>query len=130
MKAKMFWANLAVADIKRTIDFYTSLGVKPNKGAHTEDIASFVFGDNDFVINFFRKEKLEPALCGKAADLTMGNEIIFSISAGTKEEVSAWVEKALESGGKLHREPSSDENGYYYCVFSDPDGHKFNVLLM
>ncbi|KQT17694.1 hypothetical protein ASG31_08990 [Chryseobacterium sp. Leaf404] len=134
MKFKQIWANFAVANLHRTEIFYRDLGLKLNYSCvETTDkpkIVSFFFGESDFVIHFFEKEQLEFAMNGKASDLENGNEIIFSISANTENEVNEWADKVKNAGGKIHKEAKMQEDGYYYCVFSDPDGHKFNVLLV
>ena len=130
VKPSKIWANLAVKDLDRTAAFYTKLGFKSNMSQPSNDLTSFCFGINDFIIHFFKQEKLEPAMGGKAADLTLGNEIIFSLSAESEEEVRQWSEDAEAAGGKIIKEAAHDENGYYYCVFADPEGHKFNVLLV
>jgi predicted lactoylglutathione lyase len=57
---------------------------------------------------------------GTLADLKGGSEVIFSLSAGTEEEVRAWADNAKAAGGTIFREAKADENGYYYCGFADP----------
>ena len=66
----------------------------------------------------------------KIADLKNGSEVIFSLSSESEEEVNDWATKAKEAGGTIFKKAGRHEDGYYYCVFADPDGHKFNVLLM
>lgn len=118
-------------DIKRTAEFYTRLGFKPNKPPHiTPELTSFLFGADDFVIHFFKEEKMKSSMNDKVADLKNGNEVMFSLSAGSKEEVDNWAKKAKEAGGTIFKEAAKHEDGYYYCVFADPDGHKFNMLLV
>lgn len=132
MKFKQIWANFAVENIERTEKFYRHLELERN-GSPSEsgpEMTSFKFGESDFVIHFFRKDQLEFAMNGKVADSENGNEIIFSISAESEDEVNLWAEKVIEAGGKIHKEAKRQEDGYYYCVFADPDGHKFNVLLV
>lgn len=126
MKAKMIWANFSVKDVERTRKFYTDLGFTPRLGNYPK-LASFVFGENDFVIHFFEQ--------GSQIDeyLTPGSnasEIIFTLSAETEEEVKEWAEKVKSAGGTLFREAGRDEANYYGFAFADPDGHKFNILLM
>jgi len=130
MKAAKIWANLSVKDLERTDAFYTKLGFKSNMSRPSDDLTSFSFGKDDFIIHFFRQEKLEPAMGGKAADLSLGNEIIFTLSAESEEDVRQWAIDAKAAGGNIVREATHDDNGYYYCVFADPDGHKFNVLAL
>ena len=58
------------------------------------------------------------------------SEIIFTLSAETEEEVKEWAEKVKNAGGKLFHEVGRDETNHYGFAFADPDGHKFNVLLI
>jgi len=106
MKSKMIWANFVVKDVKRTNEFYTALG--------------------KFVIHFFEQGS------GINDFLTIGSnsEIIFTLSAETETEVKEWAERVKNAGGTIFKEVQRDEKGYYGFAFADPDGHKFNVLLM
>lgn len=61
------------------------------------------------------------------SDLNLGNEIIFSLSAESIDEVHQWLLAVKNADGKIFAEPQSFEKGYFFG-FSDPDGHKFNVL--
>lgn len=129
MNSFKIWANLAVKDVARTAEFYRAMGFTPN-GNPTAELASFLFGKDGFIIHFFKQEKLEAAMNRKAADLSNGTEVMFSISAQSEQEVREWVDRATAAGGGIFRQPSKDENGYFYCGFADPDGHQFNVLLV
>ena len=128
MNTKAIWANLTVEDLARTTKFYTELGFKSN-GA-SKDLTSFLFGKNDFVIHFFLKEVLKSNVKGEISDLTQGNEIIFTLSADSKEEVDDWEEEVKRAGGTIVSEAEEFGPGYYGFVFKDPDGHKFNVFYM
>lgn len=128
MKAKMIWANFSVKDAGRTKLFYTQLGFKPNGKNDDTKLASFLFGDNGFVIHFFEQgSQIDEYLTAAPGTCS---EIIFTLSAETEEEVTGWAGKVKEAGGKLFTDPGRDEKGYYGFAFADPDGHKFNVLLM
>ena len=126
MKSKMIWANFVVKDVKRTNEFYTALGFTPNNTNNFPKLASFLFGDNKFVIHFFEQGS------GINDFLTSGydSEIIFTLSAETEAEVKEWAERVKKAGGTIFKEVRRDEKGYYGFAFADPDGHKFNVLLM
>ena len=128
MKVKKIWANYTVKDLARTTKFYTELGFKSN-GA-SEDLTSFFFGDDDFVIHFFTEKSLKASVEGDIADLKHGNEIIFTLGAERKEEVDQWAEEVKTAGGAIVSEPEEFGKGYYGFVFTDPDGHKFNVFYM
>lgn len=130
MEATMIWANLPVDNVKATEDFYLSLGIKPNSGRTTEELTSFLFGKDEFPIHFFKREKLEVAMNDKTIKAGSGSEVIFSLSAETEEQIVEWARKVKAAGGHIFRDAKRQEDGYFYCVFSDPDGHKFNVLLI
>ena len=128
MNPKKIWANLAVSGLARTTKFYTKLGFKSN-GAN-DDLTSFFVSEDDFIIHFFLKEKLKPAIKGEIIDSQKANEIIFTLSAESKEEVDNWAKEIKKAGGKIVSEPEEFGKGYYGFVFADPDGHKFNVFYM
>lgn len=130
MKTKQIWANLATNDLERTTKFYSALGFKANNsdGAQAQELRSFSFGENGFIINFFLKDILQKNTHTQFADLKNGSEIIFSLSAQSKEEVDEWVEVVKKAGGRIDVKPYEIRQGYTF-VFSDPDGHKFNVLF-
>jgi predicted lactoylglutathione lyase len=129
MKIKKIWANLATNDLQRTTGFYTALGFKANNtnGSRSQELTSFSFGENDFIVNFFQKDILQKNTQTEISDLKNGNEIIFSLSAETRKEVDEWVEIVKNAGGKIVVKPYEIGQGYTF-VFADPDGHKYNIL--
>jgi predicted lactoylglutathione lyase len=128
MKPKKIWANFSVKDAKRTNEFYTQLGFKPTKFNNYPKLASFLFGDAEFVIHFFEVgSKIDQYL---TTGSNSSNEIIFTLSAETEEEVNEWAKKVKAAGGSIFQEVERDESGYFGFGFADPDGHRFNVLLM
>ncbi|KAF2333256.1 VOC family protein [Flavobacterium daemonense] len=126
MKTRMIWANLVSHDLQKTIKFYSDLGFKQN-GKETEELVSFSFGENNFVINFFIPKRFDNALRGKSTDTKTENEIIFSVSADSRENVDEWYEIVKKAGATIFSEPENFQQGYTFG-FSDPDGHKFNFL--
>ena len=127
MKAQKIWANFSVKDVERTRAFYNQLGFTPNKGNNYPKLASFLFGDDEFVIHFFEQgsqidEYLPPG--------SKNSEIIFTLSAETEAEIKEWANKVKEAGGRIFNEAGRDGTNHYGFTFADPDGHKFNILLM
>ncbi len=129
MRTKQIWANLATTDLARTTKFYTELGFRANESdsSQAQELISFSFGENNFIINFFLKDILRNNTHTEIADLKSGSEIIFSLSVNSKEQVNKWVEIVKKAGGKITVEPYEIKQGYTF-VFADPDGHKFNIL--
>jgi len=130
MKPKKIWANVGVSDLARTEKFYNALGFKPNgKHSTTKELTSFLMSDDNFVMHFFLKDILEPAMKGKIADTQNVNEIIFTLSAESKTEVDQWATAVEKAGGTNISQPEEFGEGYYGFVFADPDRNEFNVFL-
>jgi len=128
MNTRKIWANFGVRDLERTTGFYRHLGFKHN-GA-SDQLTSFFFGEENFIIHFFLKDVLEPSMKGPITDAGAGNEIIFTLSADSREEVDDWAKEVEQAGGAIVSGPEAFGKGYYGFVFADPDGHKFNVFYM
>ena len=131
MKPKKIWSNLGVSDLKRTTEFYNALGFKPNgKHSVTKELTSFLVGDDDFVMHFFLKDILKTSMKGKIADTKNANEVLFTLSAESKDQVDKWAKEVEKAGGIIISKPEEFGEGYYGFVFADPDGHTFNVFYM
>ncbi|HEX5154242.1 MAG TPA: VOC family protein, partial [Parafilimonas sp.] len=111
MKAKKIWANFSVKDAKRTNQFYTQLGFTPNNPNNYPKLASFLFGDDDFVIHFFEQgSQIDEYLTSGS---TTTSEIIFTLSAETEAEVKEWAEKVKNAGGNIFHEVGRDKTNHY-----------------
>jgi uncharacterized protein len=128
MNPKKIWSNLAVSDLDRTTKFYTELGFKPN--GTSKELTSFRVGEADFIMHFFLKDILESNTKSKIADAQNGNEVLFTLSAESKDQVDNWAKEVERAGGKVISRPEGFGKGYYGFVFADPDGHRFNVFYM
>lgn len=130
MKPKMIWANLGVNDLARTMKFYTKLGFKPNGTNGSDELVSLSFGDDGFVINFFLNDIFKANLQIELADSRRVAEVVFTLSANGKEQVDKWALEVEQAGGQLLSKPEAFGDNYYGFLFSDPDGHRFNVFYM
>lgn len=124
------WANLAVSNLERTKKFYTELGFKPNGVGDSKELTSFFFGDDDFIMHFFLKDILKANMNIEIADSQKVTEVIYTLSAESREEVNNWEKEVERAGGTVISKPEEFGKGYYGFVFADPDGHKFNVFYM
>ena len=131
MKTKQIWANLSAKDVEQTRAFYKALGFEVNgDGGGRNELASFLVGENKFVVHFFAEERFKSAIDGGIADLQRGNEVMFTLSADSRDEVDEWAEEVVKAGGTLFSEPQAVMNSdkWYGCGFADLDGHKWNVF--
>jgi uncharacterized protein len=128
MNPKKIWSNLAVSDLERTTKFYTELGFKSN--GKSKELTSFFVGEDDFVMHFFLKDILKTSFKGEIADSQKVNEVLFTLSAESKDQVDHWEKEVERAGGKIISRAEEFGKGYYGFVFADPDGHRFNVFYM
>jgi predicted lactoylglutathione lyase len=128
MNPKKIWANLAVADLERTTQFYTALGFRSN--GRSGELTSFFMGDDNFIVHFFLKNILKSNVKIELTDPQNANEIVFTLSAESKEQADSWAKEVEKAGGKIITPPEAFGPGYYGFLFADPDGHKFNVFYM
>ena len=128
MNPKKIWSNLAVSDLDRTTKFYTELGFKPN--GNSNELTSFCIGENNFIMHFFLKDILKANIKGEITDSQQSNEVIFTLSAESKDQADNWAIEVEKAGGKIISQPEEFGKGYYGFIFADPDGHKFNVFFM
>ena len=130
MNPKKIWANVGVSDLERTTKFYTQLGFRSNNTHISKELTSFFFGENNFVIHFFLKSVLQTNMNVEISDSHKAIEVMYTLSADSKEQVDNWAKEVESAGGKIISVPEEFGKGYYGFVFADPDGHKFNVFYM
>jgi predicted lactoylglutathione lyase len=128
MNPKMMWSNLAVSDLERTTKFYTELGFRSN--GSSKELTSFFFGEDDFVMHFFLKDILKTSIKGEITDTQSSNEVVFTLSAESKDQVDNWAKEVERASGSIISMPEEFGKGYYGFLFADPDGHRFNVFYM
>ena len=126
--SRKIFVNLAVRDVQKSIDFFTTLGFAFNKQFTDEKAACMVVSDEAFVMllgtaffkTFTRRE---------IADTSRHTEVLLAVSCGSKGEVDEMVRKATAAGGA----PAMDaqDHGFMYVrSFYDIDGHHWEVMWM
>ncbi|MBO9153804.1 VOC family protein [Chitinophaga sp. GCM10012297] len=127
---KQFWINLPVKDVKRSKEFFGKLGFQFNpQYGDQPNSASLLLGDKGVVVMLFDEPTFKGFTNTEVADRKQ-TEVLLSIDAQSKEEVDEMAKKAVEAGGASSHKPSQMQGWMYGCVFSDPDGHRWNVLYM
>lgn len=125
------WADLAVKDINRSKEFYSALGFTVREHTHDgDDFINLTVGESGFIINLFQEDRFERGVKTRVADTAHGNEVNFSISAGSKEDVLAWEQALNEIGATIISAPEQLKEGWWAMRFADPDGHRWVVLNM
>ena len=122
MDQRLSLVTLGVSDLKRSRAFYEALGWTTNAGP--EDDVVF-FQANRMVIALWSRESLAE---DSAVDDTGGwGGITLAYNTRSPGEVDAVIEEARAAGGAITREPGETFWGGYSAMFSDPDGHPWEV---
>jgi uncharacterized protein len=125
---KMVFINLPVADLKRSIAFYTALGFTFNP-AFTDDTATcMVLNQNTFCM-LLSYPKFDGFLTKPRPDSKATTGALYALSLGSKAEVDAMLQKVSTAGGAEYR-PVADLGFMYTRAFADPDGHVFELFFM
>jgi len=125
MSTKIF-VNLPVKDLKRSMEFFKSLGFTFNPEFTDETAACMVISDNIYAMLLTHakfKEFTPRAIC----DATKSTEAIICLSRNSREGVDDLVHKAVASGGRTYA--ASKEYGFMYQHgFQDLDGHIWELI--
>jgi len=129
---KEIWANLPVANIDKSVEFFTKMGFEKNERfPFTETMASFFIGEKSrFVMMLFRNDVLEGFSGNKVSDTSNGTEVLFSIDAESPTEVDEMLQKAEAAGGTIYAQGGEKDGWMYGGGFVDLDGHRWNLLHM
>lgn len=123
---QQIFANLPVEDVKRSVQFFTSLGFAFNPKFTNDHAACLILGEKTFVM-LVPKKFFETVTEKKAADARSG-EVLFALQLGSREEVDEIVRKAIAAGATGER--SDDEGFMYQRLFRDLDGHVWEPFWM
>lgn len=127
MATKIF-VNLPVKDLKRSMDFFSSLGFTFNMQFTDEQAACMIIGENIFAMLLvearFRDFTKKPV-----ADATKSTEVLLALDAESREAVDEMVRRAVAAGGSVYADPM-DHGWMYGHSFADPDGHQWEVMYM
>ena len=126
--SRKLFVNLAIRDLKKSMEFFSKLGFEFNPKFTDEKAACMILSEEAYVMlltePFFRTfTKRE--LC----DSSKQTEGLFALSCSTRAEVDEMVKKAIAAGGKHAMDPL-DHGFMYGWSFYDLDGHHWEVLWM
>ncbi len=128
---KQFWLNLPSKNVNKSREFFVQMGFKLNEqfGNNTHQ-ASLMIGEKNVVLMLFNEETFKGFTNTNIPDITNATDVLFSIDAESPEEVDEMARKAVAAGGKCDHKPQDKQGWLYGCVFTDLDGHRWNVLHM
>jgi uncharacterized protein len=122
MDQRLSLITLGVSDLGRARAFYEALGWRT--GAGPEDDVVF-FQANCMVVALWSRASL--AEDSGVEDSGGWGGIALAYNTRSPEEVDAVIEEARAAGGAITREPGETFWGGYSGMFSDLDGHPWEV---
>ncbi len=125
------WINLPVKNIARSKAFFKQLGFTFNlQHGNSANSASLLIGQKNVVVMLFDEPTFKGFMNSDFVSTGHGNEVLLSLGVESKEEADDLAQKAIDAGGSSNHIPSVMQGWMYGCVFTDLDGHKWNVLYM
>lgn len=127
---KEIWLNLPVKDVHRSVTFFKALGFEFDEQHSTSEMASMRVGSKKFVVMLFNEDVLQVFMQHPVANTAAGSEMMISIDAESKADVDDMTARIEAAGGKVFAPPSEIQGWMYGSAFTDPDGHRWNILYM
>lgn len=125
---RSIFVNLPVADLKKSMAFFSSIGFEYNPKFTDDNAACMILSDKGYVMlladSFFKTFTKRP-LC----DTSKQTEGLFALSCESRAEVDEMVKTAIAGGGS-EAMPPSDHGFMYIRSFYDLDGHHWEVFWM
>ncbi|MEV4932156.1 VOC family protein [Sphingobium sp. LMA1-1-1.1] len=127
--SKLIFINLPVTDLKRSMAFYAAIGAANNPQFTDETAACMVVSDAIHVM-LLTHDKWRQFTSKPIVDAHASAQVLLCLSADSKDEVDAYVDKAMAAGGKGDPTPTQDFGFMFGRSFEDPDGHIWEVMWM
>ncbi|MFB7653347.1 MULTISPECIES: VOC family protein [unclassified Streptomyces] len=128
MHQQMIFVNLATNDLDAARKFFTGLGFAADDNFSDDTTAAIPLSDTINVMLHTHRKYAEFTK-KRIVDSTSSSEVLLALSAASREEVDALVEKAVAAGGSVTGE-TQDHGFMYGRAFDDLDGHTWEVMWM
>ena len=125
---RKIFVNLAVRNLERSKQFWSTLGFDFNPQFTDENAACMVLSEDGYVMlltEAFFKGFTRREIC----DTSRQTEALLALSCGSKAEVDELVKNAVAAGGSHAMDPT-DHGFMYGWSFYDLDGHHWEVVYM
>jgi hypothetical protein len=125
---KQIFVNLPVRDLKRSRQFFESLGYAFNPQFSNDQGACLVLGETLFAM-LLSEPFFQTFTSKTVADARSTTEVIVCLSCDTRAQVEALAAKAIEAGATRPR-PAQDHGFMYQDAYTDLDGHIWELVYM
>jgi predicted lactoylglutathione lyase len=125
---RMMFVNLPVANLDKSVAFFTALGFTFNPQFTDENATCMIVGKDAFVmllVEPYFKTFTKRSLC----DTRTHSEALIAVSCESREAVEQSLKTALAHGAKPATE-GSDQGFMIVRTFYDLDGHHWEFMWM
>jgi uncharacterized protein len=126
--SRMIFVNMAVRDLKKSMEFFTKLGFTYNL-KFTDDKAACMIVNEQACAMLLATPYFKTFTKKEVCDTSTHSEALIALSCSSRAEVDELVAKAVAGGG-THAMPAIDHGFMYGWSFYDLDGHHWEVLWM
>jgi uncharacterized protein len=126
--AKQIFINLAVTDLKKSMEFYTAIGFSINPQFSDDTAKCMVWSESIFVM-LLTHEKFSSFATKPIADTKSKIAGLFSLSMDNFESVNKIMTDGLKAGGKEPTE-MKDYGFMQQRTIEDFDGHTWEIFFM
>jgi len=126
--AKQVFINLVVADLQKSMDFYTAIGFINNPQFSDDSGKCMVWSENIFLM-IMTQEKFKAFSTKPIADTRNSIAALFSLSLDSIDEVNNLMTNGLKAGGTEPNE-MRDYGFMQQRTIEDFDGHTWEVFYM
>jgi len=125
---KQIFINLAVADVNKSMDFYTQLGFTNNPQFSDEQGKCMVWSEHIFVM-LLSPDKFKTFTEKPLADTKKQIAGLFSLAVSGLDRVNEIVDNGLKAGG-IEPTPMKDYGFMQQRSIEDFDGHTWEIFYM
>ncbi len=125
--ARKLFVNLPVANLDKSVDFFTKLGFTFD-ARFTDENATAMIVNDDAVVMLLVQDRFQDFTKKQLVDATKHTEAIMALSAESRDDVDAFADR-LEAGGAPANDPMQMDF-MYGRSFQDLDGHLWEIFWM
>ena len=125
---RKLFVTLPVGDLQRAVTFYEALGFTFHPQFTDATTAAMLVGEDAYAM-LMARERFATFTTRRTADPREATGALHALSAESRAEVDALVQRAVAAGGAPG--PDRQDHGFMYeWSFEDPDGHQWGVFWM
>ena len=126
---RSIFINLPVADLDGSVAFYKALGADQNMQFSDATAACMILSETIHVM-LLTHDKFRQFTTKAIPDAHQSSQVLLCVSADSRADVDAVVDKADKAGAALDPTPVQDFGFMYGRSYEDPDGHIWEVMWM